>query len=100
MPFDPTSDTTPELPLPIKHLNGGNWERLSEQYHAAYRAARELQNAMAEIEFHARDYYVHRDPNAFEQARLARDTHRADLHHLTEYLRTHYEHMFLALNEF
>lgn len=92
-----TSDTA--RLLPIKHLNGGNWERLSEQYLAAYRAARELQNAMAEIEFHARDYYVHREPNAFEQARKARDTHLAALRRLTQYLYAHYEHMYLFRDE-
>ena len=56
---------------PTIHLNGTSPERLFEGYHAAYHAVNVAIEALANVEFHSRDYYP-QDNKAFELARAQR----------------------------
>lgn len=56
------------MKTPTIHLNGTPADRLLEQYTTAYVKAQELLDALGQIDFNARDYYV-QEPGAFEVAR-------------------------------
>jgi hypothetical protein len=56
---------------PTIHLNGTSPERLFEGYHNAYRAVDAAIEALANVEFHSRDYYP-QDGKMFELARAQR----------------------------
>ena len=75
-------------PLPTVHLNGTGREMLSSGYTAAFKALRGLEEAMYDIEFNARDYYV-QGPEAFSQAQAERRRHLKALKELHEYLMEH-----------
>jgi hypothetical protein len=56
---------------PTIHLNGTSPERLFEGYHKAFLAVNAAIDALADIEFHARDYYP-QDDKVFGLARAQR----------------------------
>jgi hypothetical protein len=77
---------------PTIHLNGTSPERLFEGYINAYRAVDAAIEALANIEFHSRDYYP-QDDKAFELARAQRVEQftklrevRAELGEVAEYV--------------
>jgi hypothetical protein len=78
------------LALPRKHLNGGNWERLTRQYHDAYAAINTAFRVLSFIDFHARDYYII-DDEAFLKAQAVRDRQFDDLSRIRAELLAHVE---------
>jgi hypothetical protein len=65
-------NTTPDHPLPFIHSNGTSPDALRRDYRAALDALRSAHDALHRIEFNARDYYPHDDPDAYKKARAAR----------------------------
>ena len=61
--------SNPKIAVPTIHMGGSNAESLKREYMQAYHDARVLLKSLEAIELHARDYYVHPDPEAFELAR-------------------------------
>ena len=78
--------------MPTKHLNGGDWERLGQQYYGALIKLQELREKIAAIEFHPRDYYV--TEGSFERALEQRKEVFVNLNNVQEYLEKHCEHLF------
>jgi len=60
--------------IPTIHLNGSSGERLLEQYTAASDAVRKAIDALCDVDFNARDYYVQGSdvPQAAQREHLAR----------------------------
>lgn len=56
------------MTFPTVHLNGTSAETLIEGYCAARTAVMAAQDALAQVEFNARDYYV-KGPEAYPAAR-------------------------------
>ena len=83
---------THSFPLPTIHLNGTGRDRLLADYQTAYKLLCTAVNAFADIEFHARDYYVQGD-YAFNAARTERDNARAHFGALKTYLEAHLVHL-------
>lgn len=73
---------------PTIHLNGTSPQELWTGYEAAYDAVRAAQEALGNIEFNARDYYVQSD-DAFSKARDHRNEQRQSLAQVEEYLLQH-----------
>jgi hypothetical protein len=73
--------STPTAPLPTIHLNGSGRDRLIAGYTQAWRAMQKAREALADVEFHARDYYVQGD-DAYQQARAQRDRQFDDLNRI------------------
>lgn len=78
--------------LPLIHLNGSGKQNLCSGYYKAYTAAHELMDAMAEIGFHARDYYPI-SSTAFYEAQTQRTKHMDNLRDLIQYLEDHVSHL-------
>lgn len=76
------------ITAPTVHLNGTSAKDLWEGYEAAYEAVRAAQEALGNIEFNARDYYV-QDADAFTKARDHRIEQRQALDNVEEYLLQH-----------
>jgi hypothetical protein len=77
-------------PLPTVHLNGTGRKMLQDGYMAAYETLEKATEALAAIEFNARDYYVQED-GAYIKAREERNKMFAHLEHVNEYLVAHLE---------
>jgi len=75
--------STATAPLPTIHLNGSGRDRLIAGYTAAWRAMQKARETLANVEFHARDYYVQGD-DAYQQARAQRDAQFADLNRIQQ----------------
>lgn len=73
--------------LPIIHRNGSSAESLSEDYLKAKRALRTFREAFANIEFNARDYYVHE--GLWQQALKKRVEMFSHIEALSEYINEH-----------
>jgi hypothetical protein len=71
---------------PTIHLNGTSPERLFEDYHKASLAVNAAIDALADIEFHSRDYYP-QDNKAFELARAQRVEQFTKLREIRDELR-------------
>jgi hypothetical protein len=71
---------------PTIHLNGTSPERLFEDYHNAYRAVNAAIEALANVEFHPRDYYP-QDDKVFELARAQRVEQFTKLREIRDELR-------------
>jgi len=79
--------------MPTVHLNGTSRRMLTDGYLAAHDAVQNAIERLAKVEFHPRDYYVHKDPDAYSKARAERDEQfakleavRADLQAILEHL--------------
>lgn len=57
------------LTVPTVHLNGSGKENLVGPLREAYKALTEACRALNATAPHARDYYVQKDPEAYEKAR-------------------------------
>ena len=73
---------------PTVHLNGTSHKDLYAGYEAAYHAVRAAQEAIGNIEFNARDYYV-QGPEAWSKAQDHRIEQRQALAQVEEYLLQH-----------
>ena len=80
--------------MPTKHLNGGDWERLGQQYYEALIKLEVLRERIAAIEFHPRDYYV--VEGSFEKASQQRVEMFSNLQKVQDYLEKHCTHLFCA----
>ena len=78
--------------LPTIHLNGTGAKSLLAGYDQAYDALHAFQNAMREIEFNARDYYVD-GPESWEAACDARVAINQKLKDIEIYITTHMMHI-------
>jgi hypothetical protein len=76
------------ITAPTVHLNGTSAKDLWEGYEAAYDAVRAAQDALRQIEFNARDYYVQGD-EAYSKARDHRTEQFIKLVDIEEYLLQH-----------
>ena len=76
------------ITAPTVHLNGTSAKDLWAGYEAAYEAVRAAQEAIGNIEFNARDYYV-QGPEAWSKARDHRIEQRQALANVEEYLLQH-----------
>ena len=81
------------ITLPTIHLNGTGRKSLQEGYDAAAHALDDFIDRWGDIEFNARDYYVSRDPAAWEKARDERDAMGAKIRDIKQYLQTIREHI-------
>lgn len=84
------TQTEASFPLPRIHLNGTGRAMLIEGYMKAHDTVEAAETALAEIEFHARDYYVISD-DAFVKARAKRAEMFAKLQEVQAYLEQHLE---------
>ena len=73
---------------PTVHLNGTSHKDLWAGYEAAYDAVRAAQEALGNIEFNSRDYYV-QGPEAWGKAQDHRIEQRQALAQVEEYLLQH-----------
>ena len=73
---------------PTVHSNGTGYKDLWAGYEAAYEAVRAAQEALGNVEFNARDYYV-QDSDAFTKAQDHRYEQRQALANVEEYLLQH-----------
>jgi hypothetical protein len=80
------------MTLPTIHLGGSSGRLLYAEYLKALDAAREAREAMSQIDFNARDYYV-QGVDAWESALEERYTQMAGLDSLIEYLEQHLIHI-------
>lgn len=76
------------ITAPTVHLNGTGYKDLYAGYEAAYHAVRAAQEAIGNIEFNARDYYV-QGPEAWSKAQDHRIEQRQALANVEEYLLQH-----------
>ena len=76
-----TATSAPTVPMPTIHMNGTGRERLVSGYTDAWRAMKKARETLANVEFHARDYYVQGD-EAYQKARAQRDAQFADLNRI------------------
>ena len=76
--------TKPTATMPTIHLNGSGRDRLVSGYTDAWRAMQKAREALANVEFHARDYYVSDDTEAYQKARAQRDAQFADLNRIQQ----------------
>lgn len=79
--------------LPVIHLNGTSRAMLLRDYQKAYEALASFRDAFCQIEFHARDYYVHPQEGAWATARDERDAMQARVGELMQYLEAHLIHL-------
>jgi hypothetical protein len=87
-PKKPTTKTAMNITAPTVHLNGTPATDLWAGYEAAYDAVRAAQDALAKIEFNARDYYV-QGPEAWNKALNHRIEQAASLRQVEDYLFQH-----------
>jgi hypothetical protein len=78
--------------LPTVHLNGTGRQSLSDEYMAAYTAARRAFDALCDATCNARDYYVQGD-DAYFKARDERDRQLDNLRDLIRYTEAHVAHL-------
>jgi FAD/FMN-containing dehydrogenase len=78
-----------DYPLPTVHLNGTGRETLHNDYSRAQDTVEAAIQAVAEIEFNARDYYVQTDPDAYNKARAKRTEMLDKLREVDAYLLAH-----------
>jgi hypothetical protein len=83
----------PEMQLPLIHLNGNCGEKLGEQYWEALLILNDLSTTFSEIEFHARDYHP-LGAEAWLKARAQRESMKANINSLRDYLSLHSQHCF------
>lgn len=76
------------ITAPTVHLNGTSHKDLYNGYEEAYHAVRAAQEAISNIEFNARDYYV-QGPEAWTAARNHRTAQQQSLADIEEYLLEH-----------
>lgn len=81
------------VPMPTIHLNGTGRQRLLEGYTSAWQSLQASIETLAKVECHARDYYVHPDPQAFDKARAQRDQQFDDLRRIQQELYSVIEHL-------
>ncbi len=81
-----------DLILPEIHMNGTGKEMLQRDYDNAYHDVCNAIDAIAKVEFNARDYYTI-SPDAFEQARQQRRDMIYDLLTVKDYLEAHLNHI-------
>ena len=79
--------------MPTVHLNGTGRAMLTRDYLAAHDAVQAAIEQLAKVEFHARDYYVNPDPNAWPEARAERDEQFAKLESVRADLQAILEHV-------
>ena len=83
-----STKTTMNITAPTVHLNGTPATNLWAGYEAAYDAVRAAQDALAKIEFNARDYYV-QGQEAWNKALNHRIEQAASLRQVEDYLFQH-----------
>jgi hypothetical protein len=88
--------TIPAHPLPMIHSNGTGAASLLADYRAAWDACRLAREALAKVEFNARDYYV-LHPGAWTEAREAREVAFRMLDAVAEHCMAHAMHASDAL---
>jgi hypothetical protein len=76
------------ITAPTVHLNGTSYKDLYAGYEAAYEAVRAAQEALGNIEFNSRDYYV-QSPEAWSKAVDHRIEQKTALLKVEEYLLQH-----------
>lgn len=79
---------TPSV-FPRIHPNGTGKEMLKNGYRDAYRALNQFIDAWVGIEFNARDYYTHDDPEAWRKAQKERESVNAHIRAVKEYIEAH-----------
>jgi hypothetical protein len=79
--------------MPTVHLNGTGRKMLTDGYLAAHDAVQNAIEKLAGVEFHARDYYVHADPDAYTKARAERDEQFAKLESVRADIQAILEHL-------
>lgn len=91
-----TPTTTPEpagITLPIIHMNGSGKKTLQETYDAAADSLQNFIKSWGNTEFNSRDYYVSRDPEAWNKAVAEREAMNAKIRDVRDYLQTIREHL-------
>lgn len=83
----------PSAYLPVVHLNGTGRQTLKDDYYKALESLDEFRKQFASIEFHARDYYVINDDNAYNQAREVRNKVFTLIEDIESYLTDHVQHV-------
>lgn len=79
--------------FPTIHLNGTGAETLKKEYAKAYQAIEEAMNALTSATLHARDYYVHPDPDAYRKALDLRVQQYKNLNAVAHYISEHLKHL-------
>ena len=83
------TDHLPSAYLPVIHLNGTGRATLKDDYYKAYKKLQEFREALASVNFHARDYYVIDDPSAFSNAQDTRQNVFGLIDEINSYLEDH-----------
>jgi hypothetical protein len=86
-------ETKSKIQLPLVHMNGTGIKTLTEDYDNAGDALHTFIDAWERMEFNARDYYPH-GPEAWTQARDARDAINAKIREIEQYIDAHREHLY------
>jgi hypothetical protein len=86
------TQTEASFPLPRLHLNGTGQAMLIDGYAKAHKAVEAASDALAGIEFNARDYYVISN-TAYSEARAKRTEMFAKLEEVRAYLHAHLEEL-------
>lgn len=81
-----------KIQMPTVHMNGTSRQTLLDGYLAASDAVERLREAMAGIEFNARDYYVE-GPEAWDRALTSRSDAVWMMNSLRDYIDAHLEHL-------
>ena len=84
--------TTREITLPTIHLNGNSRRALLSQYQKVHNPLLKAWDAMTQIQFHPRDYYVQGD-TAWDAADKERTEVYTDLRKIIDYFETHVNHI-------
>lgn len=79
--------------MPLIHMNGTGKKTLFEDYDTAADKLHDFIESWGKMEFNARDYYPH-GPEAWTQARDARDAINAKIREIREYIDAHREHLY------
>lgn len=80
-------------PFPTVHLNGTSRQMLLEGYQNAWESLQAAIEALAKVEFHPRDYYIHPEQDAFLEARKQRDQQFNDLRKIQQEIYAVIEHL-------
>lgn len=75
--------------FPLIHPNGTGKETLKEGYGNAYEALYQFIDAWGTVEFNARDYYPHDDPNAWPKAQKERQAANTHIRAVKDYIEAH-----------
>jgi hypothetical protein len=79
--------------LPIVHMNGTSLEELTRGYDAIDDALESLKDAMSQLEFNARDYYLG-GPEYWEKARDERLEVNGHVRAIMEWVGAHRSHLY------